>query len=139
MHSILVVEDDDDILQSLAFAFGEEGYAVTIARNGVEAIAALARMPEPSVILLDLVMPRMNGWELLAWLEADRRLAEVPVIVFSASDDAQIGPTSRPVIRKPADPVLLLQLVREMCKQEDRFREDTTEAPSNLMPRPRFG
>ena len=84
---ILVVEDDRDIRESLQDLLEVEGYAVTTAENGRDALEQLQRMDAPSVILLDLMMPVMSGDEFLRELRKDGALASIPVLVVSAWTD----------------------------------------------------
>jgi CheY-like chemotaxis protein len=81
---VLVVDDDDDVRSVLVDVLSTEGYEVIAARNGREAlrVAASAR---PALIILDLMMPVMSGWEFLVHQRADPRLAEIPVLAMSAS------------------------------------------------------
>lgn len=82
---IFVVEDDIDIRQTLADALEMEGYGVVVAVDGRDAIERLeAASSMPSLILLDLMMPRMNGLEFCAAMRNVARLAEIPVVLVSA-------------------------------------------------------
>jgi CheY-like chemotaxis protein len=94
---VLVVEDDPDIRESLQLLLEESGYAVTIASHGREAWDQLEAGLLPDVILLDLNMPVMNGWELFELLRTSR-FAATPLIVVTAGMDA---PPAAPVLRKP--------------------------------------
>lgn len=81
---ILVVDDDPDLRRSLAEVLEDEGFEVSCARNGEEALRALEGSP-PSAILLDLTMPVMDGWTFRALQRSDARLAHIPTVVISAS------------------------------------------------------
>jgi CheY-like chemotaxis protein len=81
--SVMVVEDDFAIRETLRELLEEEGYRVTQAANGAEALARL-RTGTPKLILLDLMMPVMDGWEFRSAIQDDPRLAKIPVIVISA-------------------------------------------------------
>jgi CheY-like chemotaxis protein len=81
---ILIVEDDDDIREALSQILELEGYAVREAPNGREALAILTQGAVPKLILLDLMMPIMDGWQFRAEQLKDPRLAGVPVVVISA-------------------------------------------------------
>lgn len=86
---ILVVEDDEDILENLRLFLEGEGYRVDVALNGRAALEILARAdPLPSVILLDLMMPVMNGAAFHHAQLADPRIAPVPVILMTADGNA---------------------------------------------------
>jgi CheY-like chemotaxis protein len=82
---ILVVDDDDVNRVTLCEVLAEEGYQVLAAVDGLAALELLERGPRPGLILLDLIMPRMSGWELLTRLAAEPRWSSLPVFVLSAS------------------------------------------------------
>ncbi len=86
---ILIVEDDFDIREALTQILEEEGYPVRGAANGKEALEVAASGPTPSLILLDLMMPVMNGWQFRAEQLQNPRLASVPVLVISADPHVQ--------------------------------------------------
>jgi len=99
--SILVVEDDGDVLESIREVLEEAGYQVIAARNGVEALAALDRMPAPAAMLVDSWMAEMGGPELLRMCASDPRLARVPAIVISGHHHAVELPNVRGFVPKP--------------------------------------
>ena len=79
---ILVVDDQDDILQTTALVLRKGGYDVMTASTGIEALEA-AHLSRPDLILLDIEMPRMDGWEALRLLRLDEGTREVPVAMFT--------------------------------------------------------
>jgi CheY-like chemotaxis protein len=82
---ILIVEDDEGVCEALTNLLAEEGYVVEVARDGREAWERLQKHPEPpSLILLDLMMPNMNGEEFRARQLSEPRLADIPVVILSA-------------------------------------------------------
>jgi len=85
--SILIVEDDEGVGPSIASLLRDEGYDVAIATSGRTALDRLKNEPLPSLILLDLMMPEMDGIEFRVRQLADSRLASIPVIVLSARPD----------------------------------------------------
>lgn len=86
--SILVVEDEDDILFSLQTFLEAEGYQVSTAKNGQEALALLTQIPMPSLILLDMKMPVMSGWDFITqWRKQFSH--RCPVLVMTAAADAE--------------------------------------------------
>lgn len=107
--AVLVVEDEQDIRETLRDILEMEGYRVRCACNGKEALDALAEMPRPLLILLDLMMPVMSGYELLQALRANDDLASIPVTVVSAVGDRLAEGTA--VLRKPVDLETLLHAV----------------------------
>jgi CheY-like chemotaxis protein len=84
---VLVVDDDPDILQTLALCLSTEGYHVLMAANGQEALEVLAR-EKPACVLLDLMMPVMDGWQFVSELEA-RGARRMPILVLSADRAVQ--------------------------------------------------
>jgi CheY-like chemotaxis protein len=84
---ILVVDDDPDILQTLALCLSTEGYRVSMAANGQEALTLLEREP-PACILLDLMMPVMDGWQFVSELER-RGKRKAPLLILSADRAVQ--------------------------------------------------
>jgi CheY-like chemotaxis protein len=83
-RGVLVVDDDPDIRAFVSELLADEGYEVRAATNGLDALAVLTNW-RPDVILLDLMMPVMDGWAFLARQRLNLELASIPVIVMSAS------------------------------------------------------
>lgn len=81
--SVLVVDDDRDSREAMAEALSLEGYSVTTAANGAEALAHLRTGYRPHAILLDLMMPGVDGWDFRTEQKRDATLAKIPVIVIS--------------------------------------------------------
>lgn len=100
-RTVLVVDDEPDIRESLRDALGDEGYSVHLASNGREALLMLPELERPCAVILDIVMPIMSGTELYSVLRATPGLADIPVLI-STSDPAR-APVRAPVIRKPVD------------------------------------
>jgi CheY-like chemotaxis protein len=80
---ILLVEDDDALRHLLVAVLEAEGYQVATARDGEEALHVLANGPLPAVILLDLVLPGMDGWEFRAHQLSDAAFAAIPIVVLT--------------------------------------------------------
>jgi CheY-like chemotaxis protein len=89
LHRVLVVEDHVDSRELLAEFLEALGYAVEAASNGQEALERLRRAPKPEVVLLDLMMPVMSGWELMEHVRADPELSGLPVVVVSGAGSSQ--------------------------------------------------
>jgi two-component system, OmpR family, response regulator CpxR len=113
--AVLVVEDEPDIRDTFRDVLETEGYNVRCASNGKEALDALAEGPRPGLILLDLMMPVMSGYDLLKELRADRALSTIPVTVVSAAGD-RTSVAGAPVLKKPVDIDTLLHMVDERCR-----------------------
>ena len=108
---ILLVEDDAGIRQGIADFLGFEGYAVDVAVNGEEALSYLRRS-RPSLVVLDLVMPVMNGPQLLERLRSERIAEGVPVAIMTAAmPGASTLPAADAYLSKPFDLDELLQVV----------------------------
>ncbi len=110
MAPVLVVDDETDIRDAVSEVLSEEGYEVASASDGIEALKK-ARALRPSVVLLDLMMPRMNGWEFCAARRRDPELAAIPVIVLSALGRVS-GLDCAGYIQKPFDLEQLVTAVR---------------------------
>jgi CheY-like chemotaxis protein len=88
-RQVLVVEDDPELLGSLVTFLQAEGYTVECARHGLEALGRLRAGCRPAVILLDLMMPIMTGWEFRHAQRQDSELSRIPVIVVSGMNDSE--------------------------------------------------
>jgi CheY-like chemotaxis protein len=86
---ILVVDDDEDILTLVCLVLELEGYRAIPARDGIDALRILNEQELPSLILLDIMMPRMNGEELASALKASPRFSTIPVIFMSGDNHAR--------------------------------------------------
>ncbi len=114
-RTILLVEDDLDIRETLSDVLRLEGYEVVTAANGREAIDVLDHSTTPpSLILADLMMPVMDGWQLLAELRASGERRKIPVIVSTAANDKL--PSGVPILRKPLELDTLLRMVAASCR-----------------------
>jgi DNA-binding response OmpR family regulator len=85
---ILVVDDEEDILHFLELVLREKGYDVVTAMNGHEALTT-AQIEKPDLVLLDIMMPQMDGWEVLKLLRVDDETANIPVAMLSARTEAK--------------------------------------------------
>lgn len=110
---VMIVDDEADIRDSLREFFEDEGYAVATASNGAQALELLEGDALPCVVILDLMMPILDGNEVYARMQADPRLSSVPVVV-STSDPSR-APSGVLIMRKPIDLNRLLGTVRHHC------------------------
>ena len=113
---VLIVEDDGELRDMMAQLLTIEGFEAVAVANGREALAYLQNAARPDVILLDLMMPVMDGWEFRRQQKADPDLAPVPVIVLSALDPARAAVDATAFLKKPLDFDRLLELVRTHCR-----------------------
>ena len=100
-RTVVIVDDEQDIRDTLRDAFEDEGYAVATAANGEEALELLRQTGRPCAVIVDIIMPVMSGVELCAALHADAALADIPVVV-STSDPSR-APAGVLIMRKPID------------------------------------
>ena len=114
MVSVLVVDDERDIREAVSEVLVDEGYQVLGAGDGAEALEQ-SRAHRPDVILLDLMMPGMNGWEFRAAQQADPDLGNIPVIVLSALGRVS-GLDAAEFLQKPFELDQLLTAVRQHAK-----------------------
>jgi two-component system, chemotaxis family, chemotaxis protein CheY len=85
---LLVVDDDPDISETVSLVLELNGYCVTPAMDGLDALEKIRRGPAPAAILVDIMMPRMNGVDFVKALRADPALARIPVILLSGDTSA---------------------------------------------------
>jgi CheY-like chemotaxis protein len=115
-NKILLVEDDADIRTTLKEVLELEGYEVVTAGNGKEAFETLQKMKDsPRLILLDLMMPIMNGWEFLEAQQATAVLASIPVVVVSAAGDKAKSAKAQGFVKKPIEVDGLLKMIKQYC------------------------
>ena len=114
---VLIVEDDADLRDMMAQLLNLEGFNAATAANGREALEYLQESDRPDVILLDLMMPVMDGWEFRRRQQADPSVSGVPVIVLSALDPTRAADVNaNAFLKKPLDFDRLLALVRSYCR-----------------------
>lgn len=108
---ILVVEDDDMIREAMKLFLELEGYQVFTAPDGKQAIDQLARIPAPELILLDLMMPVMDGYEFLKFRKGSSSISQIPVVVVSAFFNHAPDLDVQGFVAKPIDFGQLLELI----------------------------
>jgi len=113
-HTVLIVEDEADLREMMSEALQMKGYAVVTADEGQQALQKLEDMDPPCLILLDLLMPGMNGWDFFEKLRERPAFAAVPVIVHSSAPDRAPAGVTR-VLKKPLLFDGLIAVVREYC------------------------
>jgi len=130
--AVLIVDDDSDVRSALSELLEEEGFSVAGVPSGREALALLrGGGVHPAVILLDLMMPGMDGWDFRSEQLRDPKLAAVPVVIVSASGFSResIGMQFRPAayVAKPIERNELLDVIREVVRLSTPGQLDAAE------------
>jgi CheY-like chemotaxis protein len=117
LKTILVVDDDPDLQEALADLLQSRGYRVSSADDGAKALQWLGQSEAPCLILLDLMMPVMDGHEFLARRNAHPVLADIPVVVISAGHHPRgsVVPGAAEVLYKPFEADHLMRIVQRYC------------------------
>jgi CheY-like chemotaxis protein len=121
-RTILLVDDDPVIRASLSDLLAAEGFDVETAEDGQAALERLSEIGDPSLILLDLGMPRMDGWEFLSRLGRGINDRRVPVVLLSGLAYIRDAPGVADFLAKPIRADRLLECVRRFCPQENPAR-----------------
>ncbi len=115
-HLILVVDDDETVRETMCELLADEGHQVACCENGAEALALLRQSADKvCVVLLDLMMPVMNGWDFRREQLADPGIAAIPVVVITASPDVGDGLGNVRMLRKPLAIEKVLNEVQGLC------------------------
>jgi DNA-binding response OmpR family regulator len=120
--NILIAEDEEHIAKLVAFKLNKEGFEVTIAKNGQEAIDLLLAKPW-KLLILDVMMPICDGWQVLKQLRATPEVAKIPVLMLTAksyqqdmANAAELGATQ--FLKKPFEPSNLASVVRKLVEAQ---------------------
>jgi CheY-like chemotaxis protein len=101
--TILLIDDEEAIRHVLSLALEFENYQVFTASNGEEGLKTLRKIPRPGLILLDLMMPVMDGWEFLDVFRQDSSFSDIPIVVITASRKSNEIKDAVAVIEKPVE------------------------------------
>ena len=114
IHTVLLVEDELELREMMREALELNGYAVVTANNGRDAFNKIEGIERLCLVILDLLMPEMNGWEFVEKMHQRTELAKVPIVIHSSAPiDAPAGVMR--VLQKPLMFDRLLSVVREFC------------------------
>ncbi len=115
--TVLVIEDDSAARQALVAALAKEGLKAVTAADGAEGLA-LSRAFKPGAVFLDVIMPKMDGWAVLAEMKKDPRLTDVPVILITGAEGKELGYTlgAAEYLSKPVDPEQLTAVIHKYCE-----------------------
>jgi DNA-binding response OmpR family regulator len=119
---LLVIEDDPDFLELLTYRLQNEGYEVVQAQSGVQAIWKIVEHHRPSCILLDLMIPSPNGYEICSYLKISEDFRDIPVIIISALGEPEnieraLNLGANAFIKKPLQVESLINMVRHHTSQ----------------------
>lgn len=117
---VLVVDDDPSIRDLLRVMLEMNGYSVQLAPNGREAMQLLSYIDLPSLILLDMMMPVMNGWQFYSATRADPKLQNIPVVIITAYSKEEIEMPPVEILNKPFDFDVFWELVGKYCTKTVR-------------------
>jgi CheY-like chemotaxis protein len=113
--AILIIDDDETIRQMLKLALEMQDYTVYTAANGKDGLLELRKIPTPCIILLDLMMPEMDGWQFVNTLTSEKELSSIRIFVMTAFPEKASTLTVAGVIRKPFDLDQLFEITHEYC------------------------
>src|SRR3990172_7208384 len=129
---ILLTDDDPDILENLLTILGSQSYRLATARDGKQCLT-LIKQERPDLLILDLLMPRMDGWGVIRELRSDPEYADLPIMVLTTVvEDAsrrryelEVGMAMdvQEYIQKPAKPAELLQRVERLLRTFERSHD----------------
>jgi CheY-like chemotaxis protein len=115
-HTVLVVEDEEELREMMRDALEFNGYTVVTAGDGVDALAKLSAIESLCLVILDLLMPQMNGWDFFEKMRTQAAFASVPVVVHTSAPSRAPAGVAR-VLQKPVMFERLLAVVQEYCAQ----------------------
>ena len=122
-NQVLIVDDDPDLRDAMEMLLSLQGYEVAVAADGGEALQSLTdQRCQPFLVLLDLMMPGMDGYELVKRMTADPDLADIPVVLLTGAGiqaDRRAHELRKEVLRKPITRQMLLAVV-------ERFRREAS-------------
>jgi CheY-like chemotaxis protein len=117
---VLVIDDDADLRESIGMMLEVAGHSFTLANDGLDGLQRLRTGRPPCVVLLDLMMPRMSGFELRSLMKADPQLSAIPVIVVTGAGplaDRRAAELDAEILRKPVEVQVLLDAVNRRCNR----------------------
>src|ERR1700690_1468379 len=128
-RTILFVEDDAVVLTTYRNLLQREGFRIESAQDGLEALKALSQAT-PDLVVLDLMLPKFDGADVLKFIRADPRLKIVPIIIFSNAQitDFAEDAITRQLRKTDCTPSILLQTIREMLAEASGDASDTSSA-----------
>lgn len=114
-RKVLLVEDDPDTREQLSNLLQLWGYVVHAANDGIEALEVVRRHPPPCLVLLDLFLPKMSGWEVVAEFQKSQQLSAIPLIVVSGCGEDRLLPPADAHFSKPLDLRRFHSVLTSLC------------------------
>jgi len=119
---VLIVDDEEDLVKIVAFTLKHAGYDILTAYNGNEGLRA-AQEEKPDLIILDLMLPKMDGYKICALLKANSKYSHIPIIIFTARAQETDKEMSKEAganayISKPFEPEVLLDMVKKLLREK---------------------
>lgn len=129
---ILIVDDEEDLVMAVSFRLEMEGYEVITAGDGQAALDKV-ESEHPDLIILDLMLPKVNGYKVCGLLKADSRYKKIPIVMFTArAQDADIKMSEEvgadSYITKPFEPVVLMATIKDLLKRVSEKNDINGEA-----------
>lgn len=120
LKTILIVDDEEDIVKALTLRLSDTGYKIIMAKDGMAGLE-LARAENPDLILLDVMLPKLDGYKICRMLKYDERYKKIPIIMLTAKateEDKHMGEDvgANEYLTKPYDPHKLLELIAKYCR-----------------------
>ena len=120
-YKILLVDDEEDMVETVKVRLEANDYEVSVAADGVEGLDK-ARQEKPDLMILDLMLPKMDGYKVCGLLKKDARYAKIPIILFTAraqESDEKLGEEvgADAYLGKPFKPQLLLDKIKELLQK----------------------
>lgn len=121
---ILLIEDEPDVLKTSRIFLESEGFKVLAATDGIEGLAK-ARAENPDLIVLDIMIPKLDGYKICRLLKFDEKYKHIPIIFFTAraqDSDEQMGKDvcADAYIKKPFDPQVLIVKIQGLLKESEK-------------------
>ncbi len=116
-NTILIVEDDKEIRETIRYALEIDGYSVITKSNGKEALDFLVDAPLPGLILLDLTMPVMSGAEFVEKINEHERIRHVPIVILTAARNKPRPANVADFLAKPIDLDMLMGIAEKYCRK----------------------
>ena len=121
---ILVIDDEQDLVEVVRFRLKANGYDVIVAYNGKDGLEK-ARTQNPALIILDLMLPEIDGYKICRMLKFDKKYKHIPIIIFTAraqEDDKKMGEQTGAdaYVTKPFEPDKLISIINEMLEKQSK-------------------